>query len=90
MSSSYELAKTHLRFFSGGRSYKNPDNIKEKIFRFEFPEKPGALKKFLDNLQTNWNVSLFHYRNYGDDIGRVLAAIQIPTYENRILRLLEN
>jgi threonine dehydratase len=81
-----ELAKTHLRFFSGGRSYTNPKNITEKIFRFEFPEKPGALKKFLEHLQTNWNVSLFHYRNYGDDIGRVLAAIQIPMDEEQKLK----
>jgi threonine dehydratase len=79
--SNNELAKTHLRFFSGGRGTKKPDNLKELTFRFEFPERPGALKLFLENLQSNWNISLFHYRNYGDDMGRVLAAIQIP-YED--------
>ena len=48
------------------------------IFRFEFPERPGALLKFLDGLGARWNISLFHYRNHGADYGRVLAGIQVP------------
>ena len=82
-----ELAKTHLRFFSGGKN-NNTINLKENIFRFEFPDKPGALKLFLENLSNNWNISMFHYRNYGDDTGRVLAGIQIPVdqYDSDILK----
>ena len=48
------------------------------IYRFQFPERPGALLKFLDGLATEWNISLFHYRNHGADYGRVLAGIQVP------------
>jgi threonine dehydratase len=69
-----ELAKTHIRHLAGGRSIV-PD---ERLFRFEFPESPGALQRFLDALKMSWNVSLFHYRNYGDDFGRVLVGIQVP------------
>lgn len=76
--SNNELAKTHLRFFSGGKNVNSPKNLKENIFRFEFPDKPGALKLFLENLSHDWNISLFHYRNYGDDMGRVLTGIQTP------------
>jgi threonine dehydratase len=50
----------------------------ERLFRFEFPERPGALLKFLQSIGTGWNISLFHYRNHGSDYGRVLAGIQVP------------
>ncbi len=70
-----EVAKMHLRHLVGGhaRQAKN-----EKVFRFEFPEKPGALMKFLDTMGHDWNISLFHYRNHGADFGRVLIGIQVP------------
>ena len=68
-----EMAKLHIRHMVGGSSsIKN-----EKLFRFEFPEKPGALLDFLDAIGTKWNISLFHYRNHGSDYGRVLCGIQV-------------
>ncbi|KAJ6080106.1 hypothetical protein N7467_009859 [Penicillium canescens] len=72
-----ELAKRHLRFLVGGRS----EVAYERIFMFEFPERPGALAKFLRTLRPNQNISLFHYRNYGGDVGKVLAGIQCPPSE---------
>jgi threonine dehydratase len=69
-----ELAKVHLRHMAGGRS----DVEHERLFRFDFPESPGALQRFLLSLDIEWNVSLFHYRNHGDDFGRVLVGIQVP------------
>ena len=69
-----ELAKGHVRHLAGGRS--NVAN--ERLFRFDFPESPGALQRFLLSLDIVWNVSLFHYRNHGDDFGRVLVGIQVP------------
>ncbi|KAI9299112.1 threonine dehydratase I [Neoconidiobolus thromboides FSU 785] len=72
--SNNELAKSHARFLVGGRC--NVPN--ERLFRFEFPERPDALAKFLIGLKFSWNVSLFHYRNYGGDTGKVLVGIQIP------------
>jgi len=68
-----ELAKVHVRHFVGGRS----DVESERLFRFEFPESPGALQRFLHSLDMSWNVSLFHYRNHGDDFGRVLVGVQV-------------
>ncbi|KAK5113669.1 hypothetical protein LTR62_003296 [Meristemomyces frigidus] len=68
-----EVAKSHIRYLVGGRS--NAAN--ERLFAFEFPERSGALYKFLTTLQPGFNISLFHYRNYGGDIGRVLAGIQV-------------
>lgn len=67
-----ELAKTHIRHLAGGRSNASH----ERLFRFHFPESPGALQRFLEALDMKWNISLFHYRNYGDDFGRVLVGIQ--------------
>ena len=67
-----ELAKTHIRHLAGGRSAAPY----ERLFRFHFPESPGALQRFLEALDMKWNISLFHYRNYGDDFGRVLVGIQ--------------
>ncbi|EIM81281.1 threonine dehydratase I [Stereum hirsutum FP-91666 SS1] len=69
-----EMAKTHARYMIGGTS----DVGDERLFRFEFPERPGALRKFLSSLHKGWNVSLFHYRNHGADLGKVLAGIQAP------------
>jgi threonine dehydratase len=70
-----EMAKLHVRHMVGGRAA----NLKnERLFRFEFPERPGALLDFLQAIGTKWNISLFHYRNYGSDHGRVLAGIQVP------------
>ncbi len=70
-----EMAKTHLRHLVGGRS-SAADN--ELLYRFEFPERPGALMRFLDCLAPEWNISLFHYRNQGSDYGRILVGIQVP------------
>ncbi|KAI8138181.1 threonine ammonia-lyase, biosynthetic [Fennellomyces sp. T-0311] len=69
-----ELAKTHARYMVGGR--ERPEH--ERVFRFVFPERPGALMKFLKGLDTSWNVSLFNYRNHGDDMGKVFVGIQVP------------
>ncbi|KAJ3330437.1 hypothetical protein HDU76_005686 [Blyttiomyces sp. JEL0837] len=70
-----ELAKTHMRYLAGGRSSTVTNEV---IIRFRFPERPGALKKFLNLLEADWNVSLFHYRNHGADIARVLVGLQVP------------
>ncbi|KAK2782884.1 threonine deaminase [Emmonsiellopsis sp. PD_33] len=72
-----ELAKTHIRYLAGGRS----GVAEERLFMFEFPERPGALVKFLTTLRPHQNISLFHYRNYGSDIAKVLAGIQCPATE---------
>ncbi|PPI87735.1 threonine ammonia-lyase, biosynthetic [Candidatus Pantoea edessiphila] len=68
-----EIAKLHIRYMIGGRPLKY---IEERLFSFEFPEAPGALLKFLQNLGTHWNISLFHYRSHGTDYGRVLASFE--------------
>ncbi len=70
-----ELGKLHLRHMVGGRSALAQD---ERIFRFEFPERPGALMRFLSSMHPDWNISLFHYRNHGADYGRILVGIQVP------------
>lgn len=70
-----EMAKLHLRHLVGGHS---PQVRNEVIYRFEFPEKPGALMNFLESMGHNWNISLFHYRNHGADFGRVLVGMQVP------------
>ena len=75
-----ELAKAHARHLVGGRS-KTGEVENELLYRFEFPERPGALSQFLDTLNHGWNVSLFHYRNHGADIGRVLVGVQVPPDE---------
>jgi threonine dehydratase len=79
-----ELAKLHVRYMIGGRADELAD---EQLFRFEFPERPGALLRFLEAVGTRWNISLFHYRNHGSDYGRVLAGIQVPPAEREELRL---
>ena len=76
-----EMAKVHGRYLCGGRSGTAEDTHHELLYRFEFPERPGALKRFLDTLSqgsAGWNVSLFHYRYHGADIGRVLVGVQVP------------
>jgi len=73
-----EMAKLHVRHMVGGRAASIEN---ERLFRFEFPERPGALLKFLKAIGTDWNISLFHYRNHGSDYGRILAGIQVPEDE---------
>ena len=70
-----ELAKLHVRHMVGGRASEVVD---ERLCRFEFPERPGALLQFLETLSGRWNISLFHYRNHGADFGRVLAGFEVP------------
>lgn len=77
-----ELAKLHVRHMVGGPA-TGIEN--EKLFRFEFPERPGALLDFLNAVGTDWNISLFHYRNHGSDHGRILAGIQVPQNEENEL-----
>jgi threonine dehydratase len=79
-----ELAKLHVRHMVGGRSR---DVLSEQVYRFEFPERPGALMDFLDKLGGRWNISLFHYRNHGADFGRVLAAFEVPAGEQPAFEL---
>jgi threonine dehydratase len=77
-----ELAKLHVRHMVGGPG-TGIEN--ERLFRFEFPERPGALLDFLQAVGTDWNISLFHYRNHGSDYGRILAGIQVPPEEEQEL-----
>ena len=86
-----EMAKLHVRYMIGGhallieaRRIEAPGidaPVDELLYRFEFPERPGALLRFLKSIGTSWNISLFHYRNHGSDYGRVLAGIQVPKAE---------
>ena len=73
-----ELTKLHLRHMVGGRS---PLAHNELLYRFEFPERPGALTKFLACMSPDWNISLFHYRNHGADYGRIVVGMQVPPHE---------
>jgi threonine dehydratase len=73
-----ELAKQHVRHLVGGKSGLAHDEL---LYRFEFPERPGALLRFLDSMAPNWNISLFHYRNQGGDVGRILVGLQVPSGE---------
>ena len=70
-----DMAKEHMRHLVGGRS---PLAADERLFRFVFPERPGALMKFLSSMHPDWNISLFHYRNQGADYGRILVGLQVP------------
>jgi threonine dehydratase len=74
-----ELAKEHIRHMVGGHSALSHD---ERLLRFEFPERPGALLKFLSLMRPDWNISLFHYRNQGADYGRILVGIQVPAKDD--------
>ena len=78
-----EMAKLHLRHLVGGHAMGVSDEI---LFRFEFPERPGALMNFLNRMNHNWNISLFHYRNHGADYGRVLVGMQVPHHDKDALR----
>ncbi|OGA74527.1 MAG: PLP-dependent threonine dehydratase [Betaproteobacteria bacterium RIFCSPLOWO2_12_FULL_65_14] len=78
-----EMAKLHVRHMVGGHA---PIAENELLYRFEFPERPGALMKFLDSMRSDWNISLFHYRNQGGDNGRVLVGIQVPRHEMQAFR----
>jgi threonine dehydratase len=73
-----EMAKGHIRHLVGGHS---PQIEHEILYRFEFPERPGALMNFLNRMSAGWNISLFHYRNHGADYGRVLVGMQVPPSE---------
>lgn len=73
-----EFAKLHLRHMVGGRSALAENEV---LYRFEFPERPGALIKFLTSMRPDWNISLFHYRNHGADYGRIVLGIQVPPHE---------
>ncbi len=79
-----EMAKLHVRHLVGGHSAR-ADN--ELLYRFEFPERPGALMRFLSSMRSDWNISLFHYRNHGADYGRVLVGMQVPPREMRAFRV---
>ena len=78
-----DLAKLHVRHMVGGHA---PDIEHEIVYRFEFPERPGALMKFLNSMRHHWNISLFHYRNHGADYGRVLVGMQVPPQDHRAFR----
>ena len=78
-----ELAKSHVRHMVGGHSALARDEL---LYRFEFPERPGALMNFLTAMRPDWNISLFHYRNHGADVGRVLVGMQVPEKEMRVFR----
>jgi threonine dehydratase len=75
-----ETAKLHIRYMVGGHT---PEALNEKLFRFQFPERPGALLNFLSRVGKRWNISLFHYRNHGAAYGRVLIGIQLPDEDKR-------
>jgi threonine dehydratase len=78
-----EMAKLHVRYMVGGQARGLAD---ERLYRFEFPERPGALLKFLQAIGTAWNISLFHYRNHGADYGRILVGIQVPDTEQPLFQ----
>jgi threonine dehydratase len=78
-----ELAKGHIRHLVGGKSELAQNEL---LYRFEFPERPGALMRFLSSMAPNWNISLFHYRNQGSDVGRILVGLQVPKKEMKDFR----
>ena len=78
-----ELAKEHVRHMVGGHSPLAND---ERLLRFVFPERPGALMKFLSAMRPNWNISLFHYRNQGADYGRILVGMQVPQEDDKAFK----
>ena len=78
-----EMAKTHIRFMVGGHAHGIANEV---LYRFEFPERPGALLKFLSSMAKGWNISLFHYRNHGAAYGRVLVGMQVPAEDTQRFR----
>lgn len=86
--STNELSKVHLRHMVGGRLPSNSNlistkNYKELLYRFEFPEKPGALMRFVNTLKPDWSISIFHYRNHGADVGRIVVGVLVPDSEKK-------
>ncbi len=77
------MAKLHVRYMVGGRAPESVTN--EILYRFEFPERPGALMNFLKKLGGRWNISMFHYRNHGAAYGRVLVGMQVPELERPLV-----
>lgn len=73
-----EFAKSHVRHMVGGKKVVQH----ERVFRFEFPERPGALRKFLIGMQSDWNITMFHYRNHGADVGKILVGVSVPPWES--------
>jgi threonine dehydratase len=83
-----EVAKLHIRYMVGGHAPGGLDS--ERVYRVEFPERPGAMAKFLSGLGQRWNISMFHYRNHGAAYGRILVGVQVPASEKRdFTRVLE-
>ena len=78
-----EVAKLHIRYMVGGRVKDLEDEV---VYRFQFPERPGALLQFLTNIGKRWNISMFHYRNHGAGFGRVLVGMQVPHKEHKLLK----
>jgi len=78
-----EVAKGHMRYMVGGHLHRAKDGAREQLYRFEFPERRGALMKFLSALNPGWNISLFHYRNLGADYGSILVGLQVPKKDQR-------
>ena len=76
-----EVAKLHIRYMVGGHAPAMVDN--ERVYRVQFPERPGALLKFLSGLGQRWNISMFHYRNHGAAYGRILVGVQLQRRERR-------
>jgi threonine dehydratase len=78
-----ELAKEHIRHMVGGHASLAED---ERLLRFVFPERPGALMKFLSHMRPSWNITLFHYRNQGADYGRILVGLQVPRADDKAFK----
>lgn len=78
-----ELSKLHIRHLVGGKSSLAKDEL---LYRFEFPERPGALARFLTSMSPDWNISLFHYRSQGGDVGRVLVGLQVPKNDTQMFQ----
>jgi threonine dehydratase len=82
-----ELAKLHLCHMVGGRlptsAAEALNQGEELLYRFEFPERPGALMAFVSSLHPSWNISIFHYRNHGADVGRIVVGVQVPRHERQ-------
>ena len=84
-SSDDELAKLHLRHMVGGRRPRDgaAGAVQERLYRFEFPERPGALLDFVNALHPAWTISIFHYRNHGSDVGRIVVGVEVPEADGR-------
>lgn len=87
-----ELAKSHGRYLTGGRRKASGKTSNERLFQIEFPERPGALTRFLTSLRNNWDITLFHYRNHGNDVGKCLCGFVLPdnTLDEEFLNFLKD